>query len=99
MQTPDEMRTKIVVKAGGDAAFRASLLSDPKGVIESEPAITIPAAMSIEVHEESEATAHPVLPPDSKLSEADLRAVAAGALGDWKNYSIRDAEAWNPANW
>ena len=83
METPDEMRTKIVDKATGDAEFRARLLGDPKGALERELGVTIPASLSVEVHEESGETAHLVLPPDSKLSESDLRTVAGGStMGD-----------------
>ena len=63
METPNEMRMKIVGKATGDADFRAQLLSDPKGAIEQELGVTIPASMSVEVHEESGAAAHLILPP------------------------------------
>ena len=80
METPDEMRTKIVDKATGDADFRARLLGDPKGALEQELGVAIPASMSIEVHEESGETAHLVLPPDSKLGESDLQTVAGGFL-------------------
>ena len=81
METPNEMRAKIVGKATGDADFRARLLSDPKGALEQELSVTIPASLSVEVHEESSTSAHLVLPPDSRLSEGDLQAVAGG--GDW----------------
>ena len=78
METPNEMRAKIVGKATEDADFRARLLSDPKGAIGQELGVTIPASLSVEVHEESGATAHLVLPPDSKLSEGNLQAVVGG---------------------
>ena len=78
METPNEMRAKIVGKATEDADFRARLLSDPEGAIGQELGVTIPASLSIEVHEESGTTAHLVLPPDSKLSEGNLQAVAGG---------------------
>ena len=80
MDTPNEMRMKIVDKATGDEDFRARLLSDPKGAIGQELGVTIPASLSVEVHEESDATAHLILPPDSKLSDGDLQAVAGGFL-------------------
>ena len=95
METPNEMRMKIVGKAAEDADFRTRLLSDPKGAIGQELGVTMPASLSIEIHEESEATAHLVLPPDSKLSEGDLQAVSGGgqsrlfgrnvdsAISDW----------------
>ncbi len=82
METSNEMRMKIVDKATGDAEFRARLISDPKGVIEQELGVAIPASMSVEVHEESGETAHLVLPPDSKLNDADLQAAAGG--GGWQ---------------
>ncbi len=78
METAKEMQARIVGKAAEDSDFRARLLSDPKGAIKQELGVTIPASLSVEVHEESGATAHLVLPPDSKLSEGDLQAVAAG---------------------
>ena len=78
METPNEMRMKIVGRATGDADFRARLLSDPKGAVEEELGVSIPASMSVEVHEDDGATAHLVLPPDSKLGEGDLQAAAGG---------------------
>ena len=93
MQSPNEMRAKIVGKATEDEEFRARLLSDPRGALGQELGIAIPASMSIEVHEEGDTTAHLVLPPDSRLSEGDLQAVAGG-LG-----ISADAEDWNPRNW
>ena len=91
METPKEMRAKIVGKATRDADFRARLLGDPKGALEQGLGVTIPASLSIEVHEERGTTAHLVLPPDSKLSEYDLRAVAGGSGGslsdgDWEDW-------------
>ena len=91
METPNEMRMKIVGKATGDADFRARLLGDPKGTIEQELGVTIPASMSVEVHEESGAAAHLILPPASKLSESDLQAVAGGARPR--------GQEWDPRTW
>ena len=83
METPNEMRMKIVDKATGDAEFRDRLLGDPKGALEEELGVAIPASLSIEVHEESAETAHLVLPPDSRLGESDLQAVVGGStMGD-----------------
>lgn len=88
METPNELREKIVEKAAKDSDFRALLLRDPKGALKQELGVTIPEALSVEVHEESNTTTHLVLPPDSKLSEDDLQAVAGGGL-DWE--SVRNA--------
>ena len=84
METPNEMRAKIVGKAAEDAEFRARLLGDPKGAIGQELGVAIPASMSIEVHEEDRATAHLVLPPDSKLGVGDLAEVAGGYT--WEDF-------------
>ena len=91
METAKEMQAKVVGKAAEDADFRARLLSDPKGAIEQELGVTIPASLSVEVHEESGAAAHLVLPPDSKLSEGDLQAVAGGARPR--------GQEWDPRTW
>ena len=83
METPKEMRMKIVGKAAEDADFRARLFSDPKGAIEQELGVTIPASLSVEVHEEGGTTAHLVLPPASKLSESDMQTVTGSAFGSY----------------
>ncbi len=91
METAKEMQARVVGKAAEDADFRARLLSDPKGAIEQELGVTIPASLSVEVHEESGAAAHLVLPPDSKLNESDLQAVAGGARPR--------GQEWDPRTW
>ena len=80
METLSEMRAKIAGKASRDEDFRARLLEDPKGAVEQELGVSIPASMSIEVHEDGGATAHLVLPPDSRLSKGDLQAVVGGGF-------------------
>ena len=76
------MRLKIVGRATEDPGFRARLLSDPKGAIGQELNVTIPASLSIEVHEEREGLVHLILPPRSKLSESDLQEVTASGRLD-----------------
>ena len=82
MESPNEMRLKIVGRATEDPDFRARLLSDPKGTIGQELNVTIPASLSIEVHEEREGLVHLILPPRGKLSEGDLQEVAASGRLD-----------------
>ena len=82
IESPNEMRLKIVGRATEDPDFRARLLSDPKGTIGQELNVTIPASLSIEVHEENATTAHLVLPPSSRLSESALQEVIASARLD-----------------
>ena len=80
METAQEMHAKIVGKAAEDAEFRARLLSDPKGAIGEELGVTIPASMSIAVHENSAETVHLTLPPESRLSESDLEQASGGVI-------------------
>ena len=63
MESPNEMRMKVVGKAGEDADFRAKLMSDPKAAISEELGVTMPEGLTVQVHEESTATAHLVIPP------------------------------------
>ena len=81
MESGPELRAKIVGKAAVDEDFRARLISDPKGAIEQEFDVHVPASLTIKVHQESDANAHLVLPPDSKLNENDLRTVTAAGNG------------------
>ena len=63
METSKEMQAKIVGKAAKDADFRARLRNGPKEAVEQELDVTVPAPLSIEVHEEDGTTVHLVLPP------------------------------------
>lgn len=84
MKTADEMRRILVDKAGEDEAFRNRLLADPKSVLQQELDLELPASLSIQVHEDSAETAHLVLPPSPKLSEAQLAQVTGGVNAfDW----------------
>ena len=78
MQTAQEMEKAVLAKASEDADFRARLLSDPKEAVQQALGVTIPDGFTIKVHEEDSRTAHLVLPPNSKLSSAELSAVAGG---------------------
>ena len=89
METPDQMRAKIADKAATDADFRARLVSDPKAAIGAELGATLPAGLTVKVHEEDAATAHLVLPPDSKLGESELQAVAGGTRYDQNGVPIQ----------
>ena len=91
MQTPHEMRTRIIDKATTDADYRAKLLDDPRAAVAAELGVTIPGALTIKVHEESTETAHLVLPPSSRLRDADLGAVAGGVFdwSAWRSNSVQ----------
>ena len=79
--TPDEMRQRLVARATEDETFRARLLSDPKAAVHEELGLRIPAGFTVEVHEEAADTSHLVLPPFSKLDEAELGQAAGGIYG------------------
>ena len=85
MRTADEMRTHIISKATEDEAFRGKLLSDPRTSIEDELGVTIPEAVTVQVHENTARTVHLVLPPATKLSDADLKAASGGGVSSCWN--------------
>ena len=78
VETAKEMRAMVVGKATEDADFRAWLLSDPKGAINEELGVAIPASMSIQIHERERHDRGSGSSPSSRLSEHDLQAITAG---------------------
>ena len=78
MQTAQEMRSRIIEKAGNDPDFRERLLDDPRGAVARELGVSVPDSLTIRVHEEDAASAHLVLPPSSTLTEPELATVAGG---------------------
>ena len=72
----------LIEKAGENDEFRAQLLADPKSTIESEFGVAVPEGFTLNVHEESPASAHIVLPPDPSLSTEQLAAAAGGIMMD-----------------
>ena len=84
MTTATELKTQILSKAGEDGEFRARLIADPKAAIASEVGTVVPDGFDVVVHEDSATTAHLVLPPSPKLTEAEMANVAGG--GSHKGY-------------
>ena len=78
MTTATEMRDRILNRAAEDEEFRSSLIADPKAAIAAEVGATIPDTFQVVVHEDSATTAHLVLPPSPKLTDADLKTAAGG---------------------
>ena len=76
------MRMALIEKAGENDEFRARLLSDPKAAIESEFGVSVPEGFTLNVHEDSPASAHIVLPPNPGLSTEQLVAAAGGEADD-----------------
>ena len=68
----------IVAKARDDPGFRSRLLANPKGTIEAELGVTLPADQEIRVHEETDNVTHLVLPVPSEFSEEEREAARNG---------------------
>ena len=94
-QGRDEVERSIVEKATSDSAFRQQLVSDPRGTLESELGVSLPAGVDVTVVEETPSSYYLVLPPagvtpGSELSDQDLGAVAGGSGNSWN-----DTTCWN----
>ena len=87
MTTATELKNQIVSKAAEDNDFRAHLIADPKATISAETGTTIPDGFDVVIHEDSATTAHLVLPPSGKLSQAEMESVAGGVgYADWNPF-------------
>ena len=80
MTTATELKNQILSKASEDNDFRARLIADPRAAISAETGQTIPEGFDVVVHEDSATTAHLVLSPSPKLTEAELEKVAGGVF-------------------
>lgn len=77
---------RVVQRASADPAFRAHLMADPKGAVESELGIAIPVGMKIRVVEERSDEFYIVLPPKERggeVNDAALAGVAGGGSSTW----------------
>ena len=83
MKTRAELDAELIARVTDDEAFRTRFLENPKEVIQEALGIDIPEDFSIQVHEENSMTAHVVLPPSGRLTEADLAFVAGGFGAFW----------------
>ena len=79
MKNPIDLADVLLARAAGDSDFRERLLAKPKETIEAEFGVTLADDHDIRVHEDSYSTTHVVLPPRSKLSEAEREEAKAGA--------------------
>ena len=79
--TMREMKEHLLARADESEDFRTRLVADPKSVISAEFGVSIPERFTIQVHEDSAATAHMVLPLSDRLTEEELAQVAGGNWG------------------
>ena len=79
MKEPVDAADSLLSRAGEDNDFRELLLAKPRETIEKEFGVTLAEDHEIHVHEETYSSTHLVLPPRSKLSEAERKAARTGA--------------------
>ena len=79
MKKPFDLAGVLQRRAAKDGDFRERFVANPKETIEREFGVTLPEDHGIHVHEETYSTTHVVLPPRSKLSEAEREEARTGA--------------------
>ena len=84
MRTGHEVQAHIVMKAADDLEFRERLASDPKGVIEAETGLVLPADKLIFVQNAIETASQP-LASEVALTEEELAEVMGGTCADGMN--------------
>ena len=74
---------KVIAKAWRDPSFKAKLLADPQGTLR-QAGVSIPAGVSVQVVENTDAHFHFVLPakPSETLTDEALDKLA-GAVSDY----------------
>jgi len=89
MAQQTSIQEQLIAKAMKDETFRQELLSNPKVAIERTLGISIPAGVTIAVHQDTPTTFHLVLPVKAtspawtELSDAELEQATGGATGGY----------------
>lgn len=88
MSTTNErvaMEAQVIKKSLKDPAFRKSLIEDPKGTLEKEYGIKLPADLKINVYPEAKNTINLVLPAvqdaDADLTDGHISGSVADCSG------------------
>ena len=79
MRNPINATERLLRRAEKDGEFRARLLAGPEDAIAEELGVALPEGHRVQVHEETDALTHLVLPPRSKLSEEEREEARTGA--------------------
>lgn len=79
MNRPADTPRALASRAVKDSGFRKRLLGKPKETIAEEFGVELAEDHEVYVHEETYASTHLVLPPPSKLSEAEREEARTGA--------------------
>lgn len=83
--TRAEVDAAVRERLARDPEFRTQLLADPRGALSSLVEFSIPGSVTVEVHQESLAHVHLVIPAgdgDGEISDDELEMVAGGACWD-----------------
>lgn len=79
--TRAEVDAAVRQRLASDPDFRSQLLADPRSALSSLLGVGIPESVAVDVHEESLAHVHLVIPAgdgDGEISEDELEMVAGG---------------------
>jgi hypothetical protein len=71
-QGRDEVERSIVERATTDSGFRQKLVNDPRGSLEGELGVSLPAGVDVNVLEESPTVYYLVLPAAGMAAGAEL---------------------------
>ena len=78
LNSPEEIRSHLVSKAVDDLEFRDSLIADPKGAIQAELEVEIPASVKVSVVEDSANEIYLWLPPSDRIPNDTLNEISGG---------------------
>lgn len=93
-----EVEALVSEQLAGDPGFRAELLADPRAALSELLGVAIPDSVVIEVHEESLAHFHLVIPNDEEvrdISDDELEVVAGGAGEPWWHPVHAPPQVWD----
>ena len=91
MKTGAEVQAYVLLKAAEDPEFRARLIADPKGVIESESGKVLPDDMLVFVNQAIEKGLSSEQPVDTPLTEDELTQVMTQVMGGG---SLNEHDEW-----